>query len=448
MKVFSIRSLQFTFTLFAFFSITFLNAQNARISVQGVLQKANGQAVPDGFQDLIFKLYDASSGGNTVHEETINTQVFGGVYSVILGNGGTPLNAGFNLPYYLTVTIASEELMPRVRLTAAPYALSLLGASNVFPSSGNVGVGVSIPNSKLAVAGGASIGSGYTGNTAPSEGAIIQGSVGIGTNNPTQAKLVVNGSANSTLGLFGRFRQPLSGLDGVPTNAVGGGTNPYSIYAFSNIAASEFHAFSDARIKQIVGRSNNAEDLRTLSQINITDYTYIDVLAKGNRTNKKVIAQELEAVYPTAVSRITDVVPDIYKHAEIKSGRVTLPNTLQPGERVRLILADKTETVEVLRADAEGFQVNLNTDGEVFVYGREVNDFRVVDYEALTTLNISATQELLKIINDQKTVNDRQQEQLAELQRQVAGLTNLFHGLAKQNEQSSTGKTPVAQGDK
>lgn len=396
-------------TCFAIFACTLLSAQNARISVQGVLQKANGQAIPDGPQDLKFKLYDASSGGNVVHEETINTQVFGGVYSVILGNGGTPLSAGFNLPYYLTVTVGTEELMPRVRLTAAPYALSLLGSSNVFPSSGNVGVG---------------------------------------TATPTNAKLVVSGSSNSTLGLYGRFRQPGTLLDAIPTNAVNGGTNPYSIYANSNVAANEFHAFSDARIKKIAGRTNNAEDLRTLNRIAITDYAYIDAVAKGDRISKKVIAQELEAVYPTAVSRITDVVPDVYKHAEIKSGRVTLPNNLRAGERVRLILADRTEIADVIAADAAGFQVNLNTDGEVFVYGREVTDFRVVDYEALTTLNISATQELLKIINDQKSVNDQQQEQIAELQRQVAGLTNLFHGLAKQNEQSSGGKAPVAQGEK
>ena len=37
----------------------------------------------------------------------------------------------------------------------------------------------------------------------------------------------------------------------------------------------------------------------------------------------------------------------------------------------------------------------LNGD-KVFVYGEEVDDFRTVDYEGLTTLNISATQEIAK----------------------------------------------------
>jgi hypothetical protein len=36
------------------------------------------------------------------------------------------------------------------------------------------------------------------------------------------------------------------------------------------------------------------------------------------------------------------------------------------------------------------------------VYGEEVNDFRTVDYEGLTTLNISATQELSNLIKKQQ----------------------------------------------
>jgi hypothetical protein len=38
-------------------------------------------------------------------------------------------------------------------------------------------------------------------------------------------------------------------------------------------------------------------------------------------------------------------------------------------------------------------------------YGKEVSDFHTVDYEALSTLNISATQELVKQINALKTEN-------------------------------------------
>jgi hypothetical protein len=44
------------------------------------------------------------------------------------------------------------------------------------------------------------------------------------------------------------------------------------------------------------------------------------------------------------------------------------------------------------------FKISLNRTGDIFVYGREVDDFHVVDYDALSMLHISATQELYKII--------------------------------------------------
>jgi uncharacterized protein (UPF0335 family) len=43
--------------------------------------------------------------------------------------------------------------------------------------------------------------------------------------------------------------------------------------------------------------------------------------------------------------------------------------------------------------------------GRVFVYGREVSDFHTVDYEALSTLNISATQELFRKIERLESEN-------------------------------------------
>ena len=51
----------------------------------------------------------------------------------------------------------------------------------------------------------------------------------------------------------------------------------------------------------------------------------------------------------------------------------------------------------------------------VFVYGEEVNDFRTVDYEGLTTLNISATQELSKLVREQQAEIKTLQEAVQEM---------------------------------
>jgi len=50
----------------------------------------------------------------------------------------------------------------------------------------------------------------------------------------------------------------------------------------------------------------------------------------------------------------------------------------------------------------------------VFVYGREVNDFRTVDYDAIAMLNVSATQELARKVEAQSAELARLQSQLAQ----------------------------------
>ncbi len=217
------------------------------------------------------------------------------------------------------------------------------------------------------------------------------GNVGIGTNNPVQGRLVVSGAGSTNN--FGSTW--IYGSGGAAANGPINETN--SIYAFASISGSHFRAFSDRRIKQIVGRSDSSHDLATVLGIEITDYRYIDKLAYGNKTHKKVIAQQLEQVFPQAVKHTTDVVPDIYRRASIKDGWITLTTGLKKGERVRLISPKADGVYEVLEVKKDGFRTAFKPQGDdVFVFGREVNDFRSVDYEAISMLNVSATQQIKK----------------------------------------------------
>lgn len=170
------------------------------------------------------------------------------------------------------------------------------------------------------------------------------------------------------------------------------------LWVQDRVVASEFNATSDQRIKSIKGVSNGAADLTTLNAIQVTDYTFRDTLKNGTTAQKKVIAQQVEKVFPQAVSKTTDVVPDIMKMAEIKAGWISLSTDLKRGEKVRLLAGkDQGQVCEVLEVKKDGFRVAFETEAkEVFVYGREVSDFRTVDYDALAMLNVSATQQVKK----------------------------------------------------
>ncbi len=128
--------------LFLLFAVAFNSQIHAQIdptlSIQGILKKSNGVAVEDGNYNLVFKLYTTETGGTAIWFETQPAvEVSNGIYSAVLGVLN-PLNVPFNQLYYLGVTVGSTELTPRILLTSAPYALSLIGLTNKFPSSGIV----------------------------------------------------------------------------------------------------------------------------------------------------------------------------------------------------------------------------------------------------------------------------------------------------------------------
>ncbi len=233
------------------------------------------------------------------------------------------------------------------------------------------------------------------------------GNVGIGTATPTKAKLEVNGFVNTDYNIGGYLNRNGAGdFANTDTNSA------LSIWAQYDVLGRVFLAVSDARIKNIQGRSDGAADLATLNRIEITNYTLKDVITSGSAPVKKVIGQQVEAVYPQAVTRGINVVPDIYQQAPIKDGWVELATDLQKGERVRLIGEQSESVYEVLEVTPDGFRTDFAADGEaVFVYGREVDDFRSVDYEAIAMLDVSATQELNRLVEQQaaeiETLNTR-----------------------------------------
>ena len=156
--------------------------------------------------------------------------------------------------------------------------------------------------------------------------------------------------------------------------------------------------YSDSRIKNIHGVSDASKDLQILQGIQVTDYTHKDA-ALGRRVLKKVIAQQVEEVYPRAVKRMRRSIPDIMKKASIdRDGWVQMTTDLQVGERIEFLINDSRDSHEVLETRNGAFRTNFEPFSRartrLFVYGREVDDFRIVDYDAIAMLNVSATQEL------------------------------------------------------
>lgn len=209
------------------------------------------------------------------------------------------------------------------------------------------------------------------------------------------------------------------------------GAQPISIYSAGSIVSGNGFmstngviTSSDVRIKDIIGKSSTIQDLATLRSIEITDYSLKDKVRFGNKQVKKVIAQQLESVYPQAVSRTADYIPNIYakaQHVTIEGKFVTLTLAKAPelmvGDQVRLYTKNNEEVyTKVTSVTGNSFTINVDQpESEYFVFGKKVEDFRAVDYDAIAMLNVSATQELAKEIEELRTQNLALQTKLVQI---------------------------------
>lgn len=333
--------------------------------------------------------------------------------------------------------------------------------------TGNVGINVLTPTNKLQI--------GSMGNTglATNDLAIGNGTAAMAIYQTNDATLIGSTTdiilkpRNNGTGRIGintnTPRAPLDVISGVlfpnsyydwhneASSRVGIGrcspcTPTVSIRASDAVFASEFDANSDARIKDIVGVSNSMNDLQTINAVQVTDYTMLDKVKHGNRQFKKVIAQEVEKVYPQVVSKHTDFIPNVYQ----------LTSSLKPTSGGYLLsfttnhhISKSAKKLQVLVEEAGMQQFNIvsipsdkevvisatgiKTD-KVFVYGEEVDDFRTVDYEGLTTLNISATQELSKLLKKQQAAIDTQAKKIEQLTQLVNSLKDTKFAVLKTEE--------------
>jgi len=257
--------------------------------------------------------------------------------------------------------------------------------------------------------------------------------VGIGVDDPI-AHLHVGASGNVNTGpatFFYPNSTTLTHINNYSTYEVGIYANQ-GIMSNTFISAAQGVTASDVRIKNIINRSDNLADLDLLKKLQITNYRMKDEVTWGKQIFKKVIAQEVEKIYPEAVSKQTSVIPDIYALAEKvdydankKELSVSLVGNynLKVGDKIELVHPEKGKVRTTISAvSGNTFTVKdwLYETDKIFVFGREVNDFRVIDYEALSMLGISAIQALAK-------ENEELRKEISGLATQNTKLTTDFN---------------------
>ena len=216
-----------------------------------------------------------------------------------------------------------------------------------------------------------------------------------------------------------------------------GSTSSTSINCNNRVRASEFSAYSDRRIKKDIASSDGRSDIGIMRNLEVANYRHIDEVANGADFKKGFIAQDVERNFPEAVSVTTNFIPDVYQLAvsaapEENNLLVTLsqPHELKAGDKVRVInpQGQRDYMVSTVPDDRHFTIAGWDTEKPewLFVYGKEVDDFRQVDYDRIHTLNVSVTQELIRSmealeseIAELKNENNKLKERRDRLDAQV-----------------------------
>ncbi len=174
----------------------------SEITFQGQVVENGGGNVPDGNHVITFRFYNVAVGGSPLSSTSMGANVQGGIFSVVL-----PVALPFDEAYWIGVQYEAEaEMSPRVPFTSVPYAMNVSDEAAVTTLNGNTGTVNLIAGTNVSITpSGNNFIIAATGGVADSDWlvsglnmtSIPTGNVGIGVNNP-ESKLQVGG--NLTVG--------------------------------------------------------------------------------------------------------------------------------------------------------------------------------------------------------------------------------------------------------
>lgn len=241
------------------------------------------------------------------------------------------------------------------------------------------------------------------------------GNVGIGTTAPSQrvqingGQLYVPGFANQNWGNTGTFIENFIGTGDLSWQ---NGTYSYCIRAEYGTIGDWFACYSDERIKKEIRPLENKAALNVLNQIELKHYKYIDYINHGNKERVGVIAQQVETVFPEAISTLKNFIPNVYQLAKSvtlndDNKSITIETEAscecKVGDKIRIFVDKDREPreLDVIGVNGNSFTLaNWQTNREeesprqVFVFGKEISDFRGVEYDRIFLLGMAAIQEL------------------------------------------------------
>ena len=302
---------------------------------------------------------------------------------------------------------------------------------------------------------------------------LNSGNVGIGTSSPSYP-LEIYGSYN---GAFSHGQSvTLYGVSLPYYNSTHtwSGTWFTNTYGFPTISlktqngiycGGQLFITSDERIKTNIQDVSDNIALQQLRDISCCFYEYKDKVKRGTEKTIGFIAQQVREHMPMAVSIQKGIIPNEMRNIENPqwttvtdaSGNNTYKLTIPDLEDASGNTGETTKYKFYVSNDPSGNDecekeiTSLENDSKsfifeeqwqnVFLYGKEVDDFHTIDKQKLFALNFSASQEIDRIQQQEKT---KLEEQTSKLEEQTSKLEEQTSKLAEAQAEIASLKTTLA----
>ena len=169
-----------------------------------------------------------------------------------------------------------------------------------------------------------------------------------------------------------------------------------------------YSSLSDTRIKKNIRDIDDVEGLQKILLVQPKKYNYIEYEKNKNCDIIGFIAQQIDEVIPEAISKGTGIVPYIYNNCSVYNKRniiCSIPLDVEIDTEVIITDTEKGSggRYKIKEKYNDYFVIDKDIDrDEVFVKGYEIKDLHHLDKNYIYTLNVCATQELYKLIMEQR----------------------------------------------